>query len=67
MSHVTSQHTPVVPRAQAERPHGDRAVKSALKATLDRELAREAAAPGRAPAPQHMAGPGRLASAADLA
>jgi hypothetical protein len=44
------------------RPRQDLAVKSALKATLDRELAREAAADG-APAPQHMASPGRFAPA----
>jgi hypothetical protein len=45
------------------RPRQDLAVKSALKDTLDRELAREAAAADGPPAPQHMAGPGRFAPA----
>jgi len=61
MSHVRSQHTPVVPaHTEVADPHGDPAVKSALMATLDRELAREASTPAGAPTPQHMAGPGRL-------
>jgi hypothetical protein len=65
MSHVASQHTTVVPaHAEGAGPARDLAVDSALKATLDRELVLEASAPGGAPAPQHMAGPGRLAPAA---
>jgi len=45
------------------RPRQDLAVKSALKATLERELAQEASTPEGAPAPQHMASPGRFAPA----
>jgi len=45
------------------RPRQDLAVNSALKATLDRELAQEASTPRGAPAPQHMAGPGRFTPA----
>jgi len=64
MSHVTSQHTPVVPaHAEASGSGEDLTVKSALKTTLGRELAQEAAAPEGAPAPQHMAGPGRFGPA----
>jgi hypothetical protein len=46
----------------ALRPRQDLAVKSALKATLDRELAREASARSAA-APQHLASPGRCTPA----
>jgi len=61
MSHVTSQQAPVVPaEPQDFGATPDPAVKAALKATLGRELAREAAAPDGVPAPQHMAGPGRF-------
>jgi hypothetical protein len=64
MSHVTSQETPVVPaQAGGTGLPGDLTVKSALKATLTRELAREAAVSGAPPAPLHMAGPGRLTPA----
>lgn len=45
------------------QPRQDLAVKSALKDALDRELAREASAPRAAPAPLHMASPGRFAPA----
>ncbi len=47
----------------ALRPRQDLAVKSALKAALDRELAREASAPGAVASPQHLASPGRFGSA----
>jgi hypothetical protein len=64
MRHVTSYDTPVVPaQAKGAGSHEDLAVKAALKATLARELADEASASGGSPAPLHMAGPGRLASA----
>ena len=61
MSQSTSHQTPVV-RARSEgfAPHEDLAVKSALKATLDRELAEEALEPGTAAGPQHLASPGRF-------
>ena len=45
------------------QPRQDQAVKSALKDTLDCELAREASAPDGATGPQHMASPGRFAPA----
>jgi len=47
----------------ALRPQQDLAVKSALKATLDRELAQEASARRPAVSPQHLASPGRLGPA----
>jgi hypothetical protein len=65
MSQLTSHQTPVVPaRADGFGTHEDLAVKSALKATLDCELAREASAPRAAASPQHLASPGRFRSAA---
>ncbi len=64
MSQLTSHQTPVVPaRAEGFGPHGDLAVKAALKAALDRELAREASAPRAAASPQHLASPGRFGPA----
>jgi hypothetical protein len=66
MSHVTSHQTPTDPSrqealaAQEERP----AVKSALKAKLERELAEDASTPrtrlGGIPTPQHLASPGPM-------
>jgi hypothetical protein len=65
MSQLTSHPTPVVPaRAEGFGTHEDLAVKSALKAALDLELAREASAPRAAASPQHLASPGRLRPAA---
>ena len=57
MSHSTSHRTPV----ELSREDGP-AVKSALKATLARELAEESKA-GATVTPEHLAGPGRLRSA----
>jgi hypothetical protein len=36
------------------------AVKAALKATIERALAEEAATPGGGATPEHLAGPGRI-------
>lgn len=64
MSQLTSHQTPAVPaRAGGSATHEDLAVKSALKAALDRELAQEASAPRAAASPQHLASPGRFGSA----
>jgi phosphosulfolactate phosphohydrolase-like enzyme len=64
MSHVTSHETSVVPaQADGAGANEDLAVRSALKAMLERELAQEASASEASPAPLHMAGPGRLTPA----
>jgi hypothetical protein len=55
MSHSTSHRTPDEP-SREEGP----AVKSALKATLARQLAEESSKAGATVTPEHLAGPGRL-------
>ena len=62
MSQLTSYRTATNPSSPEVEPQERLAVKSALKATLDRELADEASTPGAGAAatPQHLAGPGHL-------
>jgi hypothetical protein len=56
---MTDHGTDLSSREGLRLPEGP-AVKAALKASIERVLAEEAATPGGAATPEHLAGPGRI-------